>query len=113
MRFESTMSGDASVLRLQGECTVEHSNELKAVLISEMKKSDKLILDLGEVTEVDISFLQLLCSAHISSVKMNKQFSLNRNQPQLLIKLVNDAGYSRNMGCEHPDKHCLWEGGIQ
>ncbi len=113
MRFESTMSGDISVLRLQGECTVEHSNELKAVLISEMKKSDKLILDLGEVTEVDISFLQLLCSAHISSVKMNKQFSLNRNQPQLFIKLVNDAGYCRNMGCEHPDKHCLWEGGIQ
>ncbi len=113
MRFEITRSGDFSILRLQGECTVQHSNELKMVLVDAIKKNENLIVDLEGITEMDISCLQLLCSAHNSSIKSNKQFSLNSNRPQSFIKLVNDAGYSRFEGCEGPDRHCLWQGEIK
>jgi anti-anti-sigma regulatory factor len=112
MHFERAQSGSGSILRLKGRCTIEHATELKAVLIDALDEQEKLVVDLGGVSDIDLSCLQLLCSAHGTSSKRSKSFTLDGILPEVFKRIVNDAGYCRDTSCLHnPDAGCPWKGG--
>lgn len=105
MLFELSKYNDSMVLRLDGECTVECAKELRAALVEGLEKSGKVLVDFASVTEVDISCLQLLCSALGSSAKRGKQVSIGADLPEQFMKLATDAGYLRALGLEDADGH--------
>ena len=112
MEGEMLNSADATILKLEDRWTIERAHELKGALVAALSGNDQVIIDLEEVTEVDLSFLQLLCSAHRTSLKLNKHFALQDNQPEAFTRAVRDAGYARTLGCHgDPYKSCLWKGG--
>lgn len=102
-------SDATQVLTLKGALTIERANELKLVLLDALDKNDNVVLNLEAVTEVDLSCLQLLCSAHRTSLDRHKQLSLEGRQPESFQQTVRDAGYTRPVGC-HKESHqrCLW-----
>jgi anti-anti-sigma factor len=112
MEYTLEASGDKHVLTLQGELTIEHAGELKKAMIEAIKNSDHVAVAIGDVTEIDLSCLQLLCSAHRTALKSNKQLTLNSKDSDVFQRLVKDAGYARNDGCfPDPSQKCLWCGG--
>ncbi|MCL4490600.1 MAG: STAS domain-containing protein [Nitrospirae bacterium] len=112
MDFNVEQSGAVGVMTIGGELTVQHADELKAALMRSLDAVDHLILNLDKVTEIDLSCLQLLCSAHRTSTELKKQLTITGNQSDALKQVIETAGYSRHVGCAFDcNKSCLWLGG--
>jgi anti-anti-sigma factor len=114
MGIEVVQSAETAVLRLKGSWTIERANELKHALMDALKGGDQIIIELEELMEVDLSSLQLLCSAHRTSLKLGKRMALHERQSEPFSRVVREAGFGRTLGChKDPQKSCLWIGGWQ
>ncbi len=98
MDFETMRRVETCVLKLSGKWTVERAHELRSLLLNALKGHEQVLLELEGLMEVDISCLQLLCSAHRSSVKLGKRLALHGNRPETFGQVVRDAGFARALG---------------
>jgi ABC-type transporter Mla MlaB component len=110
MKLELDRVKKAGWLTADGPLTVQRMAELKKALIKALNEVDNVELRFERVTEVDLSCLQLLCSAHRTSTKRNKRLTLSLNRAPSFQKAVKDSGYTRHEGCKNTDDkhHCLW-----
>jgi anti-anti-sigma regulatory factor len=107
---ESTRNG---ILSLEGEMTLPKAGEFKASLKEALGAADHIVIDLRRVSELDLSCLQLLCSAHRTSVGLNKGLGIATPRPEALRQWVERAGLTRHVGCPQDVHHtCLWSGGL-
>ena len=107
LKFEK--KGSIGLLKLKGEVNITGARDLKEALLRAIGRADKVYLDMAEVTCVDISCLQLLCSAHRTSVKLNKTLSWNSAIPEAFNKTSDEAGFLRHCGCVlGTQKSCIW-----
>jgi anti-anti-sigma regulatory factor len=99
-------------MKLEGTWTIERAYELKQLLMERLSDEGDVVVDLRGVVAVDLSFLQLLCSAHRTFLGLNRRFSLDAKRPEALKEFVKNAGYAHTLGC-HQAKggNCLWIGG--
>jgi anti-anti-sigma regulatory factor len=112
MDVEALESCQKHVLKLAGSWTIERAQELKHLLVTALRDNAFVTMDLQGVTEVDLSFLQLLCSAHRAFLEANKHFVLHDDKSAEFKRLVREAGFVRTLGCHSdPYKSCLWKGG--
>ena len=96
------------ILHLKGDLNIERSEALKNVLMEAVTQPKNVVIDLAEASEVSLSTLQLLCSAHRSALMKNKRLSLN-SRPTIFRDTVRIAGYRRHHGCKHDrNNSCLW-----
>lgn len=110
MEYKLEQSGAMGILTIDGELTVQYAHELKSALLKSLDNVDHLVLNLAKVTSIDLSCLQLLCSAHRTSGKLNKQLSLIGDRPEALQQAAKNAGYLRHVGCSYDaHKDCLWK----
>jgi anti-anti-sigma regulatory factor len=101
--------GKERLLVINGGLTIEYAVELKEALQKSLKDGEHVSLDLSNVTEMDLSSLQLLCSAHKTSVNLNKTLELMQNTGEVFKETVMKAGYKRYSGCtKETEKSCLW-----
>lgn len=102
-------SGKQGNITLDGNLTVGQAEGLRMLLIKALIDADHIHVDFGTVTDVDLSCIQLLCSAHRSATRMKRNISLSGDWPELFQKIVEAAGYSRHAGCRlDADNSCLW-----
>ncbi len=107
--FKVGKSGNVGELAIHGELTLPHATEFKSALMKLLKKHKSAVIHLEEVTDVDLSALQLLCSAHRTFIRSKKQLELNSSWPEVFERAVKDAGYTRQGGCpEDCDNSCFW-----
>ncbi len=98
-----------SILNLEGELTIINASELKNILLDAIDKSKDIELNLDKVTNVDLSCLQLFCSAHRTSLKLDIHLSINSNHPDVFNNAVRDAAFPLNKGCKLDcNNSCLW-----
>ena len=55
---------DKTYLYLEGEMTVNNAEAFRENLLLSLKQSNLVEIDFEAVTSVDLSYLQLICSAH-------------------------------------------------
>ncbi len=97
------------VLTLGGAVTFEHADEVRSALIKALINADQVVLDFEKATKADLSCLQLLCSAHRTSTRLNKRVLFSGRFPEVLRTAADGAGYLRCNGCElDRQKSCLW-----
>lgn len=102
-------SGDGAVITVTGELTTGNIEKLRSLLIKALADTDVVGLDMENVTSVDLSCLQLLCSAHRSAVSKNRRLYLRHGRTDALLRAADAAGYSRRAGCRiDSEKTCLW-----
>ncbi len=102
-------SGDKKTLSINGELKIQDAAELQKVLIESLENTEHLDLNLEEVTGIDMSCLQLLCSAHRTMSSSNKLLTISSSYTEAVREAVNDAGYQQSKGCESDkDESCLW-----
>lgn len=103
---------ETKVITLNGKMTIQYAEEIKKVLQEVLAGNDRLQLDLEGVSEVDLTGLQLICAAHISAIRLKKQFIVNFSINELIKTIVQDAGFIRHIGCSIDiSKTCVWAGG--
>jgi anti-anti-sigma factor len=101
--------GKERLLVINGGLTIEYAAELKDALQESLKDGARVVLDLSNVTEMDLSSLQLLCSAHKTSVNLKKTLELMEDTGEVFKETVKKAGYMRYSGCtKETEKSCLW-----
>lgn len=67
---------DDAYLRLEGVLTVYEVAELRETLIAAFEKKNGVVLDLGNVTDIDTTGIQLLCSAYQTAKNTKKGFTI-------------------------------------
>ena len=109
MDFKSDKQGDVTVLEIRGDLTVQCAHEFKEVLLRSLDGTKYIVLNLEQVAEIDLSCLQLLCSAHQTFMRSNKKVALSGLCSGTFQKTVADAGYSSRKGCiMDTDENCLF-----
>lgn len=111
MDVDMTRSGEANVVKLEGSWTIERASELKGVLLEALNSGESIVVDLEGLKDLDLSFMQLFCSAHRTSLRDGKRIVLCERKSQSLKQMVRKAGFVRTLGChKDPNKECLWIG---
>ena len=101
--------GDLARVVLQGEVTIQTIAPLKETLLQCLSDKQRIIVDVDEVTRADLSFLQLLCSAHKQATLMGKGLAFGGTRKDVITSLIRECGYARRQGCPHDATHtCLW-----
>jgi anti-anti-sigma regulatory factor len=107
--FKAEESDDNTTLTLSGELTVQNAAAVQAIFIRSLESSLDLTVNLKDVTELDLSFLQLLCSLHRTSTDLKKNLTLSGNGPEVFRDVVKSAGFLRRTDCGLDcNKNCLW-----
>lgn len=96
------------MLTISGECTIEWAKDLANSFLQALNSTDRLVVNFEGVEAVDLSCLQILCSAHRSAVKAGKTIMFHPARPDVLFRAARDAGYVRTSACQkNPGGKCL------
>ena len=103
-----------SCLFLDGDMTVNNTEAFKNILLESLRQDDFVEVDFENVTTVDLSCLQLLCSAHRFAAESGKEIVIKDNSIQALQEARVRAGFNFEKSCDfNPSCECLWGGGIE
>lgn len=88
------------LVNLGGDLTFPHAPRIRECLLEAFTAMQHVGLDLGEIREIDLSFLQLLCAAHRTALAEGKEITLlNRELPAPLREVAGAAGFVNRSGC--------------
>ncbi len=85
------------VLKLKGDITMQHTPDLRAHLIELLNAEGALFLNMEKVNEIDLSGLELLCSAKLTSKKSGKDLIADGVLPESLKTAIKDSGYEHSI----------------
>ncbi|WP_277656621.1 STAS domain-containing protein [Seleniivibrio woodruffii] len=93
-------SGEGAVpkLTVSGSLTVEYASELLENLKNINANGTDLHLEIGEVDSVDMTFFQLMCSAHRTFTDGDRKFIVTGRKNELLERGAK-TGFRRHKGC--------------
>jgi anti-anti-sigma regulatory factor len=112
MNSETTSLDDGHILTLRGELTIARAEELKAALSESLQGGASVRIQLADAGAVDLSCLQLLCSAHRTAAALGKSLTLEGEVPPMIRQAMKYAGFTRKKGCSFsPHTDCLGCGG--
>lgn len=66
----------SATLVLSEELTIARVSAIRDALQNVLEEADNLTVDVGVASEIDLSFLQLMCSAHRTGASRGKQVTL-------------------------------------
>jgi len=96
-------------LVLDSKLTIEKAGELKNKLLKTIESANNIKLDISNINEIDLSGIQLLCSAHRTCNNLNKKLSLTGKKNDIFNNTTKSAGYIFEHGCHWDEnKTCLW-----
>ncbi|HJV65454.1 MAG TPA: STAS domain-containing protein [Geomonas sp.] len=105
-----TRTKTATRLEIGGEMTIERAGELRESLLEAFQAGKPVQLSLSAVTSLDASGLQLLCSAHRTSLVSGVGLVVEGEQSELFRSVAELAGMFRPAGCRHnAGGSCLWK----
>jgi anti-anti-sigma regulatory factor len=112
MHSEIPFTNDRHVLTLKGELTIARAEELKAALSESLQGAASVRIQLSDAGAIDLSCLQLLCSAHRTAAALGKSLTLEGEVPPMIRETMKYAGFTRRTGCAFsPLTNCLGCGG--
>lgn len=107
--FKAEESDNNTTLTIGGEMTVQNASALQGIFIRSLESSSNLTINLKDVIDLDLSFLQMLCSLHRTSTDLKKNLTLAGPCPEVFRDIVKSAGFLRRTGCGFDrNKNCLW-----
>jgi anti-anti-sigma regulatory factor len=91
---------DATNMTISGSLTVEHASEVKTAFQGALNRNAKNItLTLGNVTKVDVTFFQLLCSTHRKVMEGGRSFVVEKFHQDQMTRTLRTLGFNRSKGC--------------
>ncbi len=107
--FKVEQEGEEKRVTISGELNIENASALKDILISSLEKTESVVVNLENLTDVDLSCLQLFCSAYKTADASGKCFTISGNCSLVFKDAIKDARFLQNAGCGLPcEKRCLW-----
>ena len=109
MDFQIEEATKTGRLTLNGEIGIQQAVALKDQLLNARESVEHLVLDVQGVTGLDVSALQILCSAHRTFMKLRKEITFAGPLPPAWMDFMGVAGFARGKGCSVDSNNtCLW-----
>ena len=109
--MEVTTRQGKAFLNLDGELTVARAADLKEALLKALEKADNIEIHFQDVTGIDLSCLQLFCSAHRTAAKEGKMLTVKDPSLPMYVEARKDAGFMYTKPCQFVTTgDCLWVG---
>ena len=97
------------VLTVSGVLTVKNAKALKAALVDAVRNAPVVEVNVENIDDLDVTFAQLVCSAHRTAVDLNKQMTITGLEQERFSQTLGRFGFFRHIGChESTRKSCLW-----
>lgn len=101
-------SRKAGTVALTGDLTITRAAEILSILKESLQANDEVRITLQDVSSVDLSCLQLLCSAHRTAAAAGQVLNLVAPVPEVLRQLIRQKGFKRQKNCAFsPKADCL------
>ena len=113
MPLNSSVRENGEIIVTSGDrLTIENSADFSRIIREALEVSDHVAVEFEPSVEIDITGVQILCSACKSAANGGKLFSYHGPQPQALADIIASSGAERHVVCKHNnDSTCIWFGG--
>ena len=114
LQLTHTRPGDGQTSQIQicGRLAIDTAAELHVLLRSELETANRLTLDLSALETMDLTGIQLLCSACRTATSTGKRFDLSPPPSTAVRQLIVELGLQRYTTCKHnTDIPCIWHQG--
>lgn len=110
---EYTEDDGIKVLNIAGEMTIAHAARLRTVLLDAIEGAGHVAVEIEKVSAIDLTGLQLLCSAHRTACQRGGTFELlSVEQSEAVAEAAGIAGLLHQADCSgNEGKRCIWTGG--
>jgi anti-anti-sigma factor len=108
MEYTLQAADNSTELILEGNVTIEDAQTLHSALLEPQAIVSELVVNMKDVREIDLTCLQLLCSAHHAATKEGRKVKLV-NVGAETRDSIERLGFARHIGCrEDSTGSCLW-----
>jgi anti-anti-sigma regulatory factor len=113
MSLNSSVRENGHVVISSGDrLTIENAAEFSRLISDAFETSRIVSVEFEPTAEIDITGVQVLCSACKSAAQNGINFSCSGPQPEALTHLIFNSGAERHAPCKHNnDSLCNWFGG--
>jgi anti-anti-sigma regulatory factor len=113
MSVNSSVRENGEIIITSGDrLTIETAADFARLAREAMEASNDVAIEFEPAVEIDITGIQILCSACKSAAQRGKTFSYSGPQPQALADIITSSGAERSEICKHNnDSTCIWFGG--
>jgi anti-anti-sigma regulatory factor len=109
MDIRHTQKNGCEVLTVSGSLTVKHAKALRESLLEAVRKAPAVEVNVEAIGDLDVTFAQVICSAHRMAADLNKQMTITGLEQERFSQLLGRFGFFRHIGCqENTRKSCLW-----
>jgi anti-anti-sigma regulatory factor len=109
MELKVRRKGKTRILNAHGTLAIEDAEALKKSLVSCIDKANEVIFDIEGMEDVDLSCLELMCSAHKTAERSEKKILIKGSPSAALWNSIEDAGYFSRSVCETGSENCIWD----
>ena len=106
MNISQDKNGPKRVVKVSGSLTAANSVQLKKVMADNLRKGNQLELVFGEVTEMDISMIQILAAAVKTAETGDRVFTVRTPVPETVAKSLKLSGFLNHYKCVKSG--CVW-----
>lgn len=85
-------------LQFSGTITIRDIDVVREQILAGLGQNDRLEIDCTDVSEVDVSLIQLLLAAEISAAKAGKSLEIRRPYPEAIQQALTRGGFLGEAG---------------
>lgn len=113
MPLNSSVRENGDIIITSGDrLTIETAAEFSRIVREALGASKNVALEFEPGLEIDITGMQVLCSACKSAAQNGNVFLYRGPQPQALAGIITSSGTEPNAVCKHNNNStCVWFGG--
>ena len=115
LNISHSLSSDGTLLEvvLEGRLAIDTTPELLALLRSQISAVSRTKLNVAALTDVDLSGMQLICSACRTAQENGNSFNFSGGLAPCVQEAIIAVGLQRHTTCKHNTNNpCLWCGGL-
>lgn len=112
LRHMACVDGNSIEIVLAGGLSIENAAELQACILEQSGQTGSIRLNLAELETIDLSGMQVICSACRTNLDVKKGFGFAGKLPSAVKEAIQSIGLHRQTTCKHNDElPCIWCGG--
>ncbi|MDD2309865.1 MAG: STAS domain-containing protein [Desulfuromonadaceae bacterium] len=115
MLLNSSVREDGEIIITSGDqLTIETAAEFSRIVCEALEASKNVAIEFEPAVKIDITGVQVLCSACKSAAQSGATFAFHGAAPQGLADITASSGAERRAVCKHNNNStCIWFGGAK
>ncbi|SCY34446.1 STAS domain-containing protein [Desulfoluna spongiiphila] len=113
MQYEVEHNDTVAIVTLTGSVTIEHAAELKELLNRVLTEATEVVVNMGNITHLDLAGIQLFCAACRSAEGGGTRLLPKLTGSEVIPAALMEAGFNRRDTCaEQRCETCFWKGDV-